>query len=140
MKFTVTRDFLFLQIIWKKKAGIHSRCIANILTELSTAFAFATVIWLYTLQGRRNWGCQGCTCTPYFWYKGTKSTLNFRLFAWLLRVVHPLILAACYGPDNTLHCDKGICRADVREQTVTIRHYEKQNKKLILVSKTCIMN
>ena len=53
MKFTVTRDFLFLQIIWKKKAGIHSRCIANILTELSTAFGsvtFPTAIWLCMLQ------------------------------------------------------------------------------------------
>ena len=49
------------------------------------------------IQARRNWGCQGCTCTPYFLGQRNKIYLEFCLFAWLLSVVHPLILAACYG-------------------------------------------
>ena len=55
-----------------------------------------------SFQVRRNWGClrcQGCTCTPYFSRRLIKNLLNFYLFAWLLSIMHPLILEVCYGPD-----------------------------------------
>ena len=45
-------------------------------------------------------GARGARAPPIFWNKGTKSTLNFHLFAWLLSVVHPLILAVCYVPET----------------------------------------
>ena len=53
-------------------------------------------------QGRRNWECQGCTCTPCFLGDWTKIHLKFCFFAWLLSGVHPLILVACYDPANEI--------------------------------------
>ena len=44
-------------------------------------------------------GAKGARAPPIFLGKSKKIYLEFCLFAWLLSVVHPLILAACYGPD-----------------------------------------
>ena len=51
-----------------------------------------------SFQDHRNWGCQGCTCTPYSSRQLIKNLLNCYQFAWLLSIMHPLILAACYVP------------------------------------------
>ena len=43
-------------------------------------------------------GARGARAPPIFLGQRNKIYLEFCLFAWLLSVVHPLILAACYGP------------------------------------------
>ena len=43
-------------------------------------------------------GVRGARASPVFWGAGIKIHLEFYKFAWLLSGVHPLILAACYGP------------------------------------------
>ena len=70
--------------------------------------AVTAVTWLngdwYSFQDRPvgTGGVRGARAPPIFWGQRNKIYLEFCPFAWLLSVVHPLILAACYGPDHCL--------------------------------------
>ena len=47
-------------------------------------------------------GARGARAPPVLWRARTKIGLDSCKFAWLLNGVHPLISAACYGPENEM--------------------------------------
>ena len=51
-------------------------------------------------------GVRGARAPPIFLRGRTKICLMFCLFAHLLSIVHPLILAGCYGPGKVKYSEK----------------------------------